>query len=266
VFGGRKVASARKWTAGSSPPEEWARQGTFDGQIRKNSGIIQHTANGETGAIPSDFLTPSSAFGPFLPSWVHATCLVTTAFCPVYSRWPGLPGPEPWRSAQVANSNHTLDAKDLAILDLVQRNADWSHGEIGRHVGLSVSAVNDRIRRLVANKVIKTWTVEIDPATLGLHLLAFVHVLIDQSEDIPAFVEKIAAFPEVQECHHLAGEWNYLLKVRVPTTAALERFISNELKTNLKVTRTSTEIALHSLKDSAALPVRSRTSDQAAGS
>ena len=149
-----------------------------------------------------------------------------------------------------------LDAKDLAILELLQRNGDWSHAEIGRHVGLSVSAVNDRIRRLVANKTIEAWTTRISPAALGLHLLAFVKVLIDRSEDIPAFVEAIGAYPEIQECHHLAGEWNYLLKVRVATTAELEQFISATLKNKLKVTRTFTSISLDSIKDTQALPIR----------
>lgn len=157
------------------------------------------------------------------------------------------------------NAGQKLDAKDLAILDLVQRNADWSHGEIGRHVGLSVSAVNDRIRRLVSSKIIRGWTADLDPAALGLHLLAFVNVLIDRSEDIPSFAEKIGNYPEVQECHHLAGDWNYVLKVRVATTAALESFISAELKGRLKASRTATTIVLHSLKDSAALPIEARS-------
>lgn len=150
-----------------------------------------------------------------------------------------------------------LDAKDLAILDIIQRNGDWSHAEIGRHVGLSVSAVNDRIRRLVANKAIESWTVRLDPAALGLNLLAFVNVLLEATSDIPRFVEAVRGFPEVQECHHLAGEWNYLLKVRVETTAELEHFISTKLKgSGLKVGRTFTTIVLDSIKDSHALPVR----------
>jgi len=156
----------------------------------------------------------------------------------------------------VAPTRDVLDGKDLAILELLQRNGDWSHAEIGRHVGLSVSAVNDRIRRLVANKTIEAWTARISPAALGLHLLAFVKVLIDRSEDIPAFVEAIGAYPEIQECHHLAGEWNYLLKVRVATTAELEQFISSKLKNTLKVTRTFTSISLDSIKDTHSLPIR----------
>jgi Lrp/AsnC family leucine-responsive transcriptional regulator len=156
----------------------------------------------------------------------------------------------------VPSTRNELDAKDLAILELVQRHGDWSHAEIGRQIGLSVSAVNDRIRRLVADKTITSWAATIDPATLGLHLLAFVNVLIDKSEAIPAFTAAIGDYVEIQECHHLAGEWNYLLKVRVRTTAELERFISDELKTKLKVTRTFTTIALDSIKDTHALPVR----------
>lgn len=156
----------------------------------------------------------------------------------------------------MAVAKDILDRKDLAILEILQRNGDWSHAEIGRHVGLSVSAVNDRIRRLVANKTITAWTAQLSPASLGLHLLAFVNVLIDRSEDIPGFVEAIAGYPEIQECHHLAGEWNYLLKVRVATTADLEHFISAQLKNKLKVTRTFTTIALDSIKDTQSLPIR----------
>ena len=159
------------------------------------------------------------------------------------------------KGGSVAESDHRLDAKDHAILELLQRNAHWSHREIGQSVGLSISAVNDRIRRMVAAKIIKTWTVELDAGAVGLHLLAFIHVLFDRSSDIPAFARKIGSYPEVQECHHLAGDWNYLLKVRVATTAALERFISQELKSTFNVTRTSTMIVLDSIKESAALAV-----------
>lgn len=151
-----------------------------------------------------------------------------------------------------------LNDKDLAIIDLLQRNSDWSHAEIGRHVGLSVSAVHERVRRLVNNGVILGWSARIAPSAVGLHVLAFVNVLIDRTEFIASFVEAIAELGEVQECHHLAGEWNYILKVRVPTTSDLEHFISRTLKSIPGVTRTLTTITLSPIKETSLLPVLSQ--------
>ncbi|WP_374377150.1 Lrp/AsnC family transcriptional regulator [Dongia sp.] len=142
-----------------------------------------------------------------------------------------------------------LNDKDIAIIDAVQRNGDWSHAEIGRHVGLSVSAVHERVRRLVANGVIVGWSALASPAALDLNLLAFVYVLIDRTEHIRAFLDGVEKQGEVMECHHLAGDWNYLLKVRVQTTAHLEHFISKVLKGYAGVTRTATTIVLAPVKE-----------------
>lgn len=143
-----------------------------------------------------------------------------------------------------------LNDRDVAIIDVLQRNGDWSHAEIGRQVGLSVSAVHERVRRLVANGVITGWSANMSPPALGLNVLAFINVLIDRTEHIPGFVDAIATLNEVQECHHLAGEWNYILKVRVGTTADLEHFISKVLKALPGVTRTATTITLAPVKES----------------
>lgn len=150
----------------------------------------------------------------------------------------------------------SLNDKDLAIIEVLQRNGDWSHAEIGRHVGLSVSAVHERVRRMVANGTITGWSANISPVALELNVLAFVNVLIDRTEFIAGFVEAIDAFPEIQECHHLAGEWNYILKVRVATTVELEHFISKRLKSIPGVIRTSTTITLSPVKETHVLPVR----------
>lgn len=150
----------------------------------------------------------------------------------------------------------SLNDKDLAIIEVLQRNGNWSHAEIGRHVGLSVSAVHERVRRMVANGTISGWSAIISPPALDLNVLAFVNVLIDRTEHLAGFVDTIGAFPEVQECHHLAGEWNYILKVRVSTTVELEHFISRTLKSIPGVTRTSTTITLSPVKETHVLHVR----------
>ncbi len=149
-----------------------------------------------------------------------------------------------------------LNDKDIAIIEVIQRNGDLSHAEIGRQVGLSVSAVHDRVRRLVANAVIRGWSALVSPAALDLNLLAFVYVLIDRTEHIRGFLDGIERHGEVMECHHLAGDWNYLLKVRVSTTAELENFISKGLKSYPGVTRTATTIVLSPVKETHALSTK----------
>lgn len=152
-------------------------------------------------------------------------------------------------------SKHRLDDIDLAIIDALQRDGSLSHAEIGRMVGLAVSSVNERIRKLVQRGVIARWSAHVNPASLGLDLLAFVYVLIDRPENSPAFLNLVSQLAEVQECHHVASDWNFLLKVRVRNTAAFEALLTHRLKTVPGVMRTHTVITLTSHKETSALPL-----------
>lgn len=150
-----------------------------------------------------------------------------------------------------------LDDVDLTILDLLQRNGRLSHIEIGRIVGLAVSSVHERVSKLVRRGVIAGWTAKLAPGPLGLDLLAFVYVLMDKPESSAAFLTVVNDSPEVLECHHVASDWNFLLKIRVRNTAAFEALLTERLKAVPGVVRTQTIIALSSYKDTATLPVRS---------
>ena len=141
------------------------------------------------------------------------------------------------------------------IIAHFQQDGRASYAEVGAAVGLSVSAVNERLKKLQASGVIAGWGARIAPKPVGLDVLAFVHVLLERPEHDPAFRAAMSANPSVQECHHLTGEWSYLLKVRVPDTSALERFLTDELKALPGMVRSHTAIALSSVKETAALPV-----------
>jgi Lrp/AsnC family leucine-responsive transcriptional regulator len=153
-------------------------------------------------------------------------------------------------------SSQALDDIDLTILEALQRNAHLSHAEIGRMVGLAISSVNERIRKLVQRGVIAGWSARLSPSALGLDLLAFVYVLIDRPENSLAFLNLVGELPEVQECHHIAADWNFLLKVRVRNTAAFEALLTSRLKAVPGVIRTQTVITLTSHKDTPALPLQ----------
>ncbi|HEY7033404.1 MAG TPA: Lrp/AsnC family transcriptional regulator [Thermomicrobiales bacterium] len=146
-----------------------------------------------------------------------------------------------------------MDETDRELLALLQEDCRMSYGELGGRVGLSISAVNERLKKLHARGVIRGCVAVLEPRAVGLDVCAFVQVLIERPEHDAAFLAAIGAMPAVLECHHVTGDFSYLLKVRVADTAALETFLSRELKGLAGVVRTHTAIALSSAKEATAL-------------
>jgi Lrp/AsnC family leucine-responsive transcriptional regulator len=126
----------------------------------------------------------------------------------------------------------------------------------GNGAPLAVSSVNDRIRKLVQRGVIVGWVARLATGSLGLDLLAFVYFVISPLEYVAPFLAMVTALPEVQECHNTAGEWDFLLKVRVRNTTTLEALLSDWQKASPGIVRTQSVIALTSHKESSALVIR----------
>jgi Lrp/AsnC family leucine-responsive transcriptional regulator len=115
-----------------------------------------------------------------------------------------------------------LDERDRAIVSALQEDARATYAEIGATVGLAPSSVHERVRKLERAGVIRGYRAEVHPQALGLFVTALVSVTpLDprQPDDLP---DRILAFPEVEDCHSVAGAENYILKVRTRTTADLE--------------------------------------------
>ncbi|MEQ9335123.1 Lrp/AsnC family transcriptional regulator [Thalassobaculum sp.] len=148
-----------------------------------------------------------------------------------------------------------MDEIDRKIIDIVQADGRVTNAALAAATGLSVSAANDRLRRLQERGVIAGWHARVDPEAVGLGLLAFVFVLVDRTEHNRPFVAAATALPEVLELHHVTGEWSYLLKVRAAGPRALEGLITDRIKAIPGVARSMTFIALSSSKETAALPV-----------
>lgn len=136
-----------------------------------------------------------------------------------------------------------MDKIDRKITALLAEDARRSLADMGEAVGLSPSAVNERIRRLTASGAIRRFTVDADPAALGLGVTAFVLIGLDYEAGEEAFRAFAVAHPSVAECHHVTGGWSYLLKVRLADLAALEAFLA-ELKVRRFLARSETMIAL----------------------
>lgn len=148
-----------------------------------------------------------------------------------------------------------MDKTDIAIIALLQADGRMSLAKIGISVRLSISAVNDRLRGLRARGVLSGTTVIVDPAKVGLGVLAFISVLIDWSAHNEAFSRAVRDMPEVLECHHVTGDWSYLLKVRCWDNGSLEDLISNRIKALPGVTRSETVFAVGTDKETTRLPI-----------
>ncbi len=149
----------------------------------------------------------------------------------------------------------SLDTHDRQLLAQVQINSRLSYAELGERVGLSASAVHERLRKLHAQGVIRGFGARLEPQALGLDLCAFIQVLIDRPEHDATFVAAMEALPEVLECHHVTGDYGYLLKVRTRDAHSLERLIAGSIKSLPGAVRTFTTVALSTAKETASLPV-----------
>ena len=115
-----------------------------------------------------------------------------------------------------------LDRRDLDILGVLQRDARATYSDIGKQVGLSPSSVHQRVRKLEESGVIRGYRASVNLEALGLYVTALVAAMpLDptQADDLP---ERVRELPEVEDCYSVAGEANYILKVRTGTTEDLE--------------------------------------------
>ncbi|MDK2980398.1 MAG: Lrp/AsnC family transcriptional regulator, leucine-responsive regulatory protein [Chloroflexota bacterium] len=142
-----------------------------------------------------------------------------------------------------------MDPIDRQILEILQANSRASASEISKAVQLSLPAVSERMRKLEDSGVIAAYSIRVDRAAAGYHLLAMLFVSLERTDQIEHFRRTVTALPQVLECHHIAGEYDYLLKLLLRDTAELEDFLSRQLKAIPGVARTNTQIILSSLKE-----------------
>ena len=142
-----------------------------------------------------------------------------------------------------------MDALDAQIVDLLQSDGRMTQQAIAHKVGLSQPSVAERIRKLEEAKVITGYAARVDPRKLGKDVTAFVGVAIEHPRYFESFAKKVLNLDEILECHRVAGEDSYVLKVRTEDTSALDRLLVENLRTIAGVTRTHTTIVLASIKE-----------------
>ena len=141
-----------------------------------------------------------------------------------------------------------MDPHDNKILHLLSTNSRITGADISRKVNLSLPAVTERLRKLDRSGYIDKYTIKMNRKKLELNILAFIQVWIDHSKGA-ANLDNIIDLNEVLECHHIAGDYDLLLKVVVKDTVALEDLLVKKIKGIKSVTRTSTTIILSTYKE-----------------
>lgn len=155
------------------------------------------------------------------------------------------------------DSLQLLDHIDRQILFLLQENSRITSAELARQVKLSAAGLQKRLKKLEESGVIDRYVTLVNREALGLDLLCFAQVTLahHQPECVGQFCDRVKGLPEVLECHHLAGEFDYLLKVVVANHQGLERFLSEKIIQIPGVDKIRTSIVLNEVKASTSLPL-----------
>jgi Lrp/AsnC family leucine-responsive transcriptional regulator len=145
-----------------------------------------------------------------------------------------------------------LDQKDKIILKILQQNARTSNAEIARQMGMTASAIYERVKKLEKTGTVKNYEARLEPSVLGLHLLSFVLISLHDLSRMRETGKDLAAFDKIQEIHYIAGKGSILTKVRSAGTEDLEKLLDSiNLIDNVKMTETT--IVLKSEKETSAL-------------
>jgi Lrp/AsnC family transcriptional regulator, leucine-responsive regulatory protein len=158
----------------------------------------------------------------------------------------------------MAQNNRIIDDQDLRILGILQENARETQAEIARAVGMAPSAVLERVRKLEARGIIRGYVAEIDPRAVEQGMLAFVAVRSAEGPSDDHVAKTLAAYPEVLEVHHVAGEDCYLVKIRARDPEHLGAMLRTRIGRIPGVRSTRTTIVLETVKETSRLPLAER--------
>jgi len=148
-----------------------------------------------------------------------------------------------------------MDDISIKILKILQEKARVPNIEVARQMGMAPSGVLERVRKLEKQGIIDGYEVRLLPARFDRSLVAFVFIRLQPDSEQSGLGKALAAIPDVQEVHYVAGEDCFLAKIRVSDTAQLERVRREKIAVLPQVRSTRTLIALHTYKETARIPL-----------
>ena len=150
-----------------------------------------------------------------------------------------------------------LDRIDLKILRVLQGNGRISNIDLSRRINLSPAPCLARVRRLEKAGYITGYKAELNPELLDLSLLAFVEITLDRTtpDVFEKFKQAVQLVPEIEECHMVAGGFDYLVKVRSPDMDAYRKILGDKIAAIPGVLQTHTYVVMEQVKRSGELNV-----------
>lgn len=150
-----------------------------------------------------------------------------------------------------------LDAADRAILKLLQEDAFLTTKEIGARLNLTTTPAFERVKRLEREGYIERYTALLDRRKVGYSMLVFCEVSLKahNRDFLLQFEASVVGLPEVLECHHVTGEYDYLLKVAVRDMDAYQQFIKEKLAALENIGRVQSHFVMTEVKNSTVLPL-----------
>ncbi len=150
-----------------------------------------------------------------------------------------------------------LDRFDKKILDVLAVEGRISVTELARRIGLSKSPTQARLKRLEDSGVIRGYRALYDPIQLGRDHVAFVEVKMTDTREsaLAAFNAAVLKIPEIEQCHMIAGAFDYLLKVRTASMAGYRLVLAEKISTLPHLANTSTYVAMQAVKEEGLAPV-----------
>jgi len=148
-----------------------------------------------------------------------------------------------------------LDKTDKSILMLLQQNSKMNIKEIALKVGLTTSPTYDRIKRLEKSGIIKRYIAELDKEKVGLDLVVFCQVTLQVHSKtlITQFENAVSKMPEIIGCYHVAGNFDYLLKIVTPNIKSYQLFLKNKLSVLESVATVQSNFVMSTVKEQSKL-------------
>jgi len=148
-----------------------------------------------------------------------------------------------------------LDTIDKALLNLLQQDSKQTNKALAHQLDMSVTAIFERIKKLENHGVLKKYVALVDQKIVDQNFSAFCHIkLVQHSRDfVVKFEKEVAKLPEVLECHHISGDYDYLLKVVVKNMEAFREFMVNKLTLIQHIGSTHSMFVISEVKNSTAL-------------
>lgn len=150
-----------------------------------------------------------------------------------------------------------LDRYDSILLQVLQKNGRASNVELSDLANLSAPQCYRRVKRLETDGIIRGYAAQVNPAAIGLGVVAFVSINIDreQFKQVRELEKAIRQFPEILECYTISGDFDYLLKVVATDLKSLSNFLTDRLMQVPGVSGVRSMVCLEEIKSAAPLPI-----------